>query len=549
MRNGIVWTGTRILIITTFFFSCRSVLSFPDRGQKPGVESARISAFDFIVDRNGGGDFTTIQPAVDAALNNGGGRILVKAGVYIIDESIRIGSETSGAGHVLIQGEGERTIVKACDHCDGINIFFVGSLNKESPFIDDIQIVNLGVDGNKSSNQGDAWYEGNGILVGRVTRCVLRDISVSNCSYYGILMKECGEGSLVQSCVAENNGAESSGEAGDGIQIWDSHGVAVMKNTVTGNRWAGIQLLYSEESDVLAGNIVQDNIVSGNRCHGIVVYQSGGNIISGNTLTGLGDNDLGCGSTGPNPQDTPEIGVLIQGKKNVVGNNVIRAFERGIWITNDRDQGGANDNIIDGNLITNIEFDGIQVYRWDDSCPMTGDQDISAGTIIRGNNISNCGYNGIAVLRNPRQQISGNVVHHNGKNGIHLYRSRDSNVTGNRCYDNGVAREEGSRNGISIDGYCNSDADASNLMISSNICTNFDENGSQEHGIFCNPDKVYSSLIHGNYCLGNQGQGISVDESSNVVTDNLTDSGYCDQDENGKTDSADVSSFLSSCFY
>lgn len=54
----------------------------------------------FVVDINGNGDFTSLQPAINA-LPSAGGKIFVKAGVYSIASTIQI-----TASNVHIQGEG-----------------------------------------------------------------------------------------------------------------------------------------------------------------------------------------------------------------------------------------------------------------------------------------------------------------------------------------------------------------------------------------------------------------------------------------------------------
>ena len=54
----------------------------------------------FVVDIQGKGDFTDLQPAIDALPTNGG-KIFVKAGIYPLIGTIRIATS-----NVQIQGEG-----------------------------------------------------------------------------------------------------------------------------------------------------------------------------------------------------------------------------------------------------------------------------------------------------------------------------------------------------------------------------------------------------------------------------------------------------------
>jgi hypothetical protein len=77
-------------------------------GQKPAIITVGHENADVVGDDN-----TALQKAVDRVAAAGGGTVHVKAGIYLLSNSVRL------ASHVTFEGEGaEKTILKQCAHVE-----------------------------------------------------------------------------------------------------------------------------------------------------------------------------------------------------------------------------------------------------------------------------------------------------------------------------------------------------------------------------------------------------------------------------------------------
>ena len=101
---GIAFTLTLFIQLMSFV-GCSRV-------HRPGQNSAIITVGHENADITGD-DNNAIQKAIERAVAAGGGTVLIKAGTYMLSNSVRL------ASHVTLEGEGtEKTILKQCPHVE-----------------------------------------------------------------------------------------------------------------------------------------------------------------------------------------------------------------------------------------------------------------------------------------------------------------------------------------------------------------------------------------------------------------------------------------------
>lgn len=471
------------------------------------------------------GPISSIQEAIDI-LADTGGTILVKAGTYVISEPLSM----NGISGLTIRGEGDLTVITPADGTNAFSIFKIFSCAS-------ITLGDLAIDGNKLNvippPPGDyAWELGNGVFINESTGCIVENLLVERCTMYGVVFRRADEGSWIRGCRVNDNGGRVN-EAGDGIQLYRCHGVQVTDNFVSGNFWAGIQSTWRDSIEDDAANVISSNVIVGNRCHGIVLYSTNRNVVSGNTIRGLFGTSLGCGQNASDPEDATEIGVLVQGNGNVVSSNTISGFERGIWVWHVREEEGltgSSETLIEGNTIWEVLYDGIQVLR---NPELSANPSAISTTTIADNDISGTGYHGISVYRCPGQAITGNRVHSTQKNGIYLGESGESVIASNICLNNGLWQGAEGIDAIAVNG------PSADVVVNGNIARR-----SQRYGVYCYSDSA-NNVVVGNACTGNPSGGVSCDGPTNVVVANLPGAQRsCDPNADGTTDAADISTLL-----
>ena len=118
-------------------------------------------AFKFIVDAAGEGDYTTIQPAIDAANAVGGGRILIKAGTYVQNTDLVLYSNIE-----LIGEDDDVSIIDFNHTAYGVRIGGESANYKRN-----IKLTNLTIKGSRKNSEGAVylWY--------------VQDSSISECYF------------------------------------------------------------------------------------------------------------------------------------------------------------------------------------------------------------------------------------------------------------------------------------------------------------------------------------------------------------------------------
>jgi nitrous oxidase accessory protein len=181
-------------------------------------------------DRPRMGDMEALMSAVRNA--NAGDRIVVPAGEYrgatlVIDKPL----ELVGHGRVILDGEGKRELITV--RSDSVTIRGLVLRNVGTTFIEDraaIRVENAGGCRIEENRIEDAFF---GIYLAKVSGCVVRGN------------------------VLHASGRTESG-SGNGIHLWNTHGVVIEGNTITGHR-DGIYFEFVKDSRA-AHNVSENNL-------------------------------------------------------------------------------------------------------------------------------------------------------------------------------------------------------------------------------------------------------------------------------------------------
>lgn len=211
-----------------------------------------------------------------------------------------------------------------------------------------------------------------------------------------------------------------------GIKLVNRTGVTVRNGTVTG--FDGGIMLKGGASNTVTGMTVRDNVGPTNVFNallgdGIILFDSPGNTISNNTVSGNGNFD-GIGVFGPGADNN-----------RILGNKVTGSHGQGIIVNGANDAGEAvfiTGSLVSGNTSSNNDNAGISNIN------------NTFGT-VENNIVRNNGFNGIAVQAGVRagdvdteltvqnNQVSGNIV-----DGIQVARrTHGAKILNNTSTDNG----------------------------------------------------------------------------------------------------------------
>lgn len=228
-------------------------------------------------------DYPSLQSALDEARKRGGGVVFVPAGIYEVEETLKVPSNTT------LMGEGNATVLKATPK--------IG----ENPFPNNRVIQNADPDGgNKGIVIKDLLIDGG--LLGEYHRTGIYGVCLSNCDasrIEGVIVRRCsGEGILVsygkgqvivEKCLAEENNCginvhHCSGEVllrdnicrrngvhkpqygGIGIFVEGVHHISIISNICTDNAWAGIVWMGGKDEAKNIEYPSEDALIANNLC-------------------------------------------------------------------------------------------------------------------------------------------------------------------------------------------------------------------------------------------------------------------------------------------
>lgn len=297
---------------------------------------------EIVVALDGSGDTDDIQEAINL-LPLSGGRVKIKAGMYLIDRE----SITINKSNIELVGEGSGTILKKVDNWDGAtysNLNVIQAVN-----VGNVRIADLVVDGNKTNQTIDdmncIYIDGDDALFGQIT---LQNLRVKNAHVgYGIYITDhtriniisceidsndghglkltylVGSKHLISNCNIYDNGESGIYILSDYVEInscriYDNidHGInfgttcdhcRIIGNSITDNGGSGLYLLGAggngAKRNAVATNQILDNAAYGYR---EVSPDCDYNSITGNIVTG---------------NTTAQIS--IQGANSIQANNII----------------------------------------------------------------------------------------------------------------------------------------------------------------------------------------------------------------------------------
>jgi hypothetical protein len=240
----------------------------------------------FVNDNTGAATLNTEINAAIQTLPAGGGKIVIREGVYNITDSIIINKD-----NVTIEGMGDSTVLKNCLVSDTAVIRIEAN---------GVKIANLAIAGSSSVAQGNKC----GI------RCSANNCEISRVKCYGI-----GTGINISGnnnkLIGNDFNGNGVGNDGRGISLSNDGGNIVIGNKSTGNGGYNIQLVNS------SSNVISSNDFCNSLSQGIhIVGTSNNNLIDGNSCF------CGTGLTTDYTANQNTI-VLGEGTNNLVVNNLL----------------------------------------------------------------------------------------------------------------------------------------------------------------------------------------------------------------------------------
>jgi len=206
-------------------------------------------------------DASVIQSAIDAVEENGGGGVLIRQGLYIIQNSIIMKSR------IVLHGEGMRnTRLKLADGADTSVISYPYEQTGDYA-LGSLEIAHLWIDGNKANNT-----QGFGIIIA-AWDAVFHHLFIRNCAKTGFFRKGATSASTDDNTIYRVRVVDCDGY---GIHC-SSSGTCIMDCYIGNNAWSGISFMY--EGTKIIGNTIYGSFtaIEGHRsCESAV--------ITGNTI-------------------------------------------------------------------------------------------------------------------------------------------------------------------------------------------------------------------------------------------------------------------------
>ncbi|WP_083523355.1 outer membrane protein assembly factor BamB family protein [Methanofollis ethanolicus] len=228
------------------------------------------SPITLYVDASGGGDFTTIQAAVDAAFD--GDRIIVRDGTYVenvvLDRSVYLGSMNGSSS----------TIIRPADTND--NIVTIRS--------DNVTVEGFSLTGTDLTYSVGKWYVRNAVYSYECDNLTIAGNDVFD-DYLGISVRMAHNSTITGNTIHDvtYRGIWLDGQA----SLWDNSVRGSSGNTISNN------VLYNitDATDLFGPICVRyatDNTITGNEIHdsgdyGLSILSSESNIVSGNQFRNI----------------------------------------------------------------------------------------------------------------------------------------------------------------------------------------------------------------------------------------------------------------------
>jgi parallel beta-helix repeat protein len=468
------------------------------------VDEGGVEAGTIIVDKSGGGDYTTIQAAIDAA--SSGDTICVWSGSYseriVINKAINLIGNSSS--NTTINGGYTLDVITVTS--DWVNIT-------------GFEIINCGSSGFPNFDSGIELYNINNthIYKNEIMNCTL-GINIVNSDQN----------------IIENNYIKPITGWRENILMTNSDYNKISNNSLF-NNWYGIRFTQSEH------NIVDNNHFEQNK-YGIYASLSNNNHITNNAF--LNNTD----------------GIFTQSSafNSIKNNSIFNGYNNGIYLYNSNNEILSNNTMISCGLnIFTYEISKWNTYKIDTNNKVNGKpiyllkhadginipEDQGQLILVNCSNIviENQNYSqatiGILIFFSSNITINNNTCSSNGLYGINIWNSTFINIQNNTCNSNkriGIYAWEISYSTISynecldhkdstaLGGVGISFMGANTIRVSNNNCSL-----NKIEGIAAR--RINSSIINNNFCYSNDKFGIGLYYSgTNIIENNICNSNLYD---------------------
>jgi parallel beta-helix repeat protein len=219
-----------------------------------------------------------------------------------------------------------------------------------------------------------------GVLIGGVRGNRLEELSSSRNQFFGYVIADSS-----RSTIRRSSGNDNLEPDGDGLGVFGSHDLRIVRNSFRRNAQPGVHIESSRE------NLFKANAVVANDDFGILL-EGDRNQVRGNRFA---RNGVAAIQLGP-------------GSRNVIAGNRIRGDGEGIGIEKSRA------TVVVRNVIRGVRHDGIRLGMWD---PQIG----STRTLVRGNLVVGSGRDGFRVAQlDVDALLVGNVARRSGDDGFDI---------------------------------------------------------------------------------------------------------------------------------
>ncbi len=421
--------------------------------------------------------YSSIGAAVAAAgaeVGVGADWILVDQGIYnervVMDDAVADFEDNSAltcawcGGDTIIDGTGTANDLVDIDRIDGFRMEGFTITNADETGIavgqsNGAQIIcnsvtNSGYDGINVRNSTGAEITNNivtnsgfgGISVISSNNAQIRNNNVTDSGQPGI--------SVINSASARITDNAVSDVTSTGIMVLGGNNVGIRNNAVMDTTTQGIWVSGSPNAQITANNVttagtrgidvsispgtqITRNTVANSGSTGIDVTGCNGVQITDNTVTNSWLSGIRLGSSDDaritnnvvsgnyrSPLKAAQDGVIVvtggSDRAQITNNRVTENGHNGIWVGN-----SSNDAVIDENIVTSNDLDGITVYS-------------ALRADVTNNHIADNQRNGIAlVFGSHGAEIRNNMVADNQWDGIYVGNSNGAQITSNSIAGNG----------------------------------------------------------------------------------------------------------------
>jgi len=409
---------------------------------------------------------------------------------------------SDGYDHVEVNGvsfTGDITVAKDNSNIRQCAIYIINSeyFKIRECFIQDfyytgINLYQANTNGEVTSNQIINCYQYGIWMYNNTDFSRIQNNYVNGCRT-GINIRDSFHNTIVGNTAEQNNGS-IHGTYGYGILIFGTSA----NNTITGNTATKNQMGICIDETATRGNAVVGNVADNNFRHGIYLYQSHYNTITGNSARYNG-----------------EYGILINNDSkynSITGNTVTHNALDGIRL----DSNANTNNIVSSNVCNNNTLTGIRIY--------TSTKNTITGNIAKFNT-----GNGIYLQTTSDENVlSGNICTDNTESGIYVSASDHNTITGNTANGNekyGLALVAGSHNNLVVGNTFSFNDKSDTNTYSGIILISSDNNTIQsnslkfndKYGIDVNGNTCDNTIIKINTLLGN-GAGIINNAGTGTIT-------------------------------